>query len=569
MYNQSYVYDLFAVCNHKGQNMANGHYTSFCKNLIDTKWYCFDDSACTPLFDHQSSSNQANLFNNGSTNVCSENAYILFYKKRNCMRNEKWWIDYVDKSLLDSDEFDRFVTNLEAIELEQQKYQVQQQEIQLMQKQPQQLHVQQQQTPPQPQLIERNINKNNINGAKKSNGMKTLRKWINNGTKTNAPPNNPTPDEELNALRRVLYDDQYNTPSIPTNNYQNYNTNNVNDTFVSSNCTSVDSELVAINRQAEQQRIQQRRFEEAINVNYNLNKQVSATEMLPFTVNQYNETNKPTRLVNKQKTSSSSSLAASRSSDSINQPESVDNLTPVNYIPPPTQQQFVYNKEFKKPYTGYFVEYKIPIPPMPPTPTNNNNNHIISSRSNTDYNNPSLESNERYYLNLNTKNVRINDEDASITEDINNVSSYHNNQSSSNFSTVDSLLSYPSDNEYMYTQNDAQQQAAVTQLPPQPPSQQIYNTSLVQEYIINSSKAFYTSNRNQQAAILTPIQEHQQVSKNHPLSPPYFGPMPAITKQTYNLKQTPVVQPRMSNLKSNQQANTNRYMNTNSIETPI
>ncbi len=27
LYNQSYVYDLFAVCNHKGQNMANGHYT--------------------------------------------------------------------------------------------------------------------------------------------------------------------------------------------------------------------------------------------------------------------------------------------------------------------------------------------------------------------------------------------------------------------------------------------------------------------------------------------------------------------------------------------------------------
>ena len=25
--NRQYVYDLFAVCNHKGQNMANGHYT--------------------------------------------------------------------------------------------------------------------------------------------------------------------------------------------------------------------------------------------------------------------------------------------------------------------------------------------------------------------------------------------------------------------------------------------------------------------------------------------------------------------------------------------------------------
>lgn len=25
--NKQYIYDLFAVCNHKGQNMANGHYT--------------------------------------------------------------------------------------------------------------------------------------------------------------------------------------------------------------------------------------------------------------------------------------------------------------------------------------------------------------------------------------------------------------------------------------------------------------------------------------------------------------------------------------------------------------
>ncbi len=37
------------------------------------------------------------------------------------MRNEKWWLDYIDRSLLDSDEFDRFVNNLEFIEIDQQK----------------------------------------------------------------------------------------------------------------------------------------------------------------------------------------------------------------------------------------------------------------------------------------------------------------------------------------------------------------------------------------------------------------------------------------------------------------
>ncbi len=47
------------------------------------------------------------------------------------MRNEKWWLDYIDRSLLDSDEFDRFVNNLEFIEIEQQKYQLHQQNLQL------------------------------------------------------------------------------------------------------------------------------------------------------------------------------------------------------------------------------------------------------------------------------------------------------------------------------------------------------------------------------------------------------------------------------------------------------
>lgn len=109
---QQYTYDLFAVCNHNGQNMANGHYTAYCKNVIDTRWYCFDDSNCKPLFDDR----DLNVFNNGSSNVCTENAYILFYKKRDCMVNETWWKNHIDKSLNDYDEFDIFIRNLEFIE---------------------------------------------------------------------------------------------------------------------------------------------------------------------------------------------------------------------------------------------------------------------------------------------------------------------------------------------------------------------------------------------------------------------------------------------------------------------
>ena len=249
LYNQSYVYDLFAVCNHKGQNMANGHYTAFCKNLIDTRWYSFDDSQCTPLVEP---ANTSPLNQNGSTAVCTENAYILFYKKRNCMRNEKWWIDYVDRSLLDSDEFDRFVSNLDLIEAEQQKYQVQQQSLQLKQKQQQ---IIQEKTHPPVQPV---VNFTNL-PQKKSGGLKTLRKlWSNNKPQTPINVNNQQ-DDELVALRKVLY-----------NQNDQCNTTNYTESYSSSNNTSVDSELVAINRQAELQRIQQKRFEEAISTNYYL-----------------------------------------------------------------------------------------------------------------------------------------------------------------------------------------------------------------------------------------------------------------------------------------------------------
>ena len=59
------MYDLFAVTNHFG-NLNGGHYTAFGKN-INGQWYNFNDSSV-------SSAN--------TSNIVSEAAYLLFYRRR-------------------------------------------------------------------------------------------------------------------------------------------------------------------------------------------------------------------------------------------------------------------------------------------------------------------------------------------------------------------------------------------------------------------------------------------------------------------------------------------------------
>ncbi|RWS15006.1 ubiquitin specific protease-like protein [Dinothrombium tinctorium] len=60
------IYDLYAVCNHNG-NMQSGHYTAYCKNPVDGKWYFFDDTKVTPV---------------PEDTVVTADAYILFYQRR-------------------------------------------------------------------------------------------------------------------------------------------------------------------------------------------------------------------------------------------------------------------------------------------------------------------------------------------------------------------------------------------------------------------------------------------------------------------------------------------------------
>ena len=46
---------------------GGGHYTAFAKNLINDKWYCFDDSRVYPV---------------DVDTIVSTSAYVLFYKRR-------------------------------------------------------------------------------------------------------------------------------------------------------------------------------------------------------------------------------------------------------------------------------------------------------------------------------------------------------------------------------------------------------------------------------------------------------------------------------------------------------
>jgi hypothetical protein len=60
------VYDLFAVSNHIG-GLGGGHYTAHVKNRETGKWFLMDDSRVTPA---------------DEADVVSEQAYVLFYKRR-------------------------------------------------------------------------------------------------------------------------------------------------------------------------------------------------------------------------------------------------------------------------------------------------------------------------------------------------------------------------------------------------------------------------------------------------------------------------------------------------------
>ena len=61
----SYIYDLYAVCNHHGGTLG-GHYTAYIKNA-NGKWYIFNDTVVNEI---------------PETKVITNNAYCFLYRKK-------------------------------------------------------------------------------------------------------------------------------------------------------------------------------------------------------------------------------------------------------------------------------------------------------------------------------------------------------------------------------------------------------------------------------------------------------------------------------------------------------
>lgn len=64
-HSENNIYDLYAVCNHHG-NMQGGHYTAYCKNPVDGRWFSYDDTKVAPM---------------SEASVITADAYILFYQR--------------------------------------------------------------------------------------------------------------------------------------------------------------------------------------------------------------------------------------------------------------------------------------------------------------------------------------------------------------------------------------------------------------------------------------------------------------------------------------------------------
>ena len=84
--NRQIKYDLFAVANHYG-SLDYGHYTSFCLNSIDNKWYEFNDSMVREI--------------KNESDIVTQSAYVLFYRQQGLSKLN--WKNIYNKKFIDID----------------------------------------------------------------------------------------------------------------------------------------------------------------------------------------------------------------------------------------------------------------------------------------------------------------------------------------------------------------------------------------------------------------------------------------------------------------------------------
>jgi len=62
------VYELYGVVIHEGNSTNSGHYFSYCKNMINNRWYECNDEHIGAM--------------TNESQVLNKEAYLLFYQKR-------------------------------------------------------------------------------------------------------------------------------------------------------------------------------------------------------------------------------------------------------------------------------------------------------------------------------------------------------------------------------------------------------------------------------------------------------------------------------------------------------
>ena len=65
---KTFIYDLFAVCNHIGKSLYGGHYNTCIKKENENAWFEYDDEVIQKL--------------SSETEIITPNAYVLFYRKQ-------------------------------------------------------------------------------------------------------------------------------------------------------------------------------------------------------------------------------------------------------------------------------------------------------------------------------------------------------------------------------------------------------------------------------------------------------------------------------------------------------
>lgn len=120
------VYDLFAVCNHTG-TLSRGHYTAFCKNPADGRWYSYDDTTVQPIAEEQLVTAGAYMLFYVSQSLISSSPLSSSESSQSSCSSTNHWIYHMPPFKLDLNDYHEELCQLQAQQSQRQQSQLSQQ----------------------------------------------------------------------------------------------------------------------------------------------------------------------------------------------------------------------------------------------------------------------------------------------------------------------------------------------------------------------------------------------------------------------------------------------------------